>query len=86
MSDVTSGKDGYSILLTGFGAYKNALTVHTSYRQTVTSAIIDVALSTPLVILFSFFILLFSMFFTVFLSYGNGCVQNDKDNKNIQVV
>ncbi|MBQ2286637.1 MAG: sugar ABC transporter permease [Clostridia bacterium] len=55
VSDVTSGKDGYSILLTGFGAYKNALTVHTSYRQTVTSAIIDVALSTPLVILFSFF-------------------------------
>lgn len=55
VSDVTSGKEGYSILFTGFGAYKNALTVHTSYRQTVTSAIIDVALSTPLVILFSFF-------------------------------
>lgn len=55
VSDVTSGKDGYSIILTGFGAYKDALTVHTSYRQTVISAIIDVALSTPLVILFSFF-------------------------------
>ena len=55
VSDVTSGKDGYSIILTGFGAYKDALTVHTSYRQTVISAIIVVALSTPLVILFSFF-------------------------------
>lgn len=55
IGDVTSGKDGYSIAITGFSAYKDALTVHTSYRQTVTSAIIDVALSTPLVILFSFF-------------------------------
>ena len=55
IADVTSGKDGYSIMITGFNAYKDALTVHTSYRQTVISAIIDVALSTPLVILFSFF-------------------------------
>ena len=55
IGDVTSGRDGYSIAITGFSAYKDALTVHTSYRQTVTSAIIDVALSTPLVILFSFF-------------------------------
>lgn len=55
IGDVTSGKDGYSIVITGFSAYKDALTVHTSYRQTVTSAIIDVAISTPLVILFSFF-------------------------------
>lgn len=55
ISDVTSGKAGYQIVLRGFAAYKEALTVHTSYRQTVTSAIIDVALTTPLVILFSFF-------------------------------
>lgn len=55
ISDVTSGKDGYSFVIKGFSAYKDALTVHTSYRQTVTSAIIDVALTTPLVILFSFF-------------------------------
>ena len=55
IGDVTSGREGYSIAITGFSAYKDALTVHTSYRQTVTSAIIDVALSTPLVILFSFF-------------------------------
>lgn len=55
ISDVTSGKEGYKIIITGFKAYKDALMVHTSYRQTVTSAIIDVAISTPLVILFSFF-------------------------------
>ena len=55
ISEVTSGREGYSIALKGFSAYKEALTVHTSYRQTVTSAIIDVALTTPLVILFSFF-------------------------------
>ncbi|MBR2489661.1 MAG: sugar ABC transporter permease [Clostridia bacterium] len=55
ISDVTSGREGYQIALRGFAAYKEALTVHTSYRQTVTSAIIDVALTTPLVILFSFF-------------------------------
>lgn len=55
IGDVTSGRDGYKIVLTGFSAYKEAMTEHTSYRQTVVSAIIDVALSTPLVILFSFF-------------------------------
>lgn len=55
ISDVTSGREGYQIVLRGFAAYKEALTVHTSYRQTVTSAIIDMVLTTPLVILFSFF-------------------------------
>ena len=55
ISDVTSGADGYKFTVTGFSAYKNALFVHTSYRQTVIQSAIYVITTTPLVILFSFF-------------------------------
>ena len=55
ISDVTSGADGYKFTVTGFSAYKNALFVHTSYRQTVIRSAIYVITTTPLVILFSFF-------------------------------
>lgn len=55
ISDVVSGGDGYKITVTGISAYIEALTVHTSYRQTVVEAVINVVLTTPLVILFSFF-------------------------------
>ena len=55
VSDVTSGSDGYEFILSGFSAYSEALTVHTSYRQTVVSAVIDMVTVTPLIILFSFF-------------------------------
>lgn len=55
IGDVVSGSDGYQVTITGFSAFMEALTVHTSYRQTVVEAIINVVLTTPLIILFSFF-------------------------------
>lgn len=55
ISDVTSGADGYKIDISGFSAYFSALFEHTSYRQTVVSAFIDMITVTPLIILFSFF-------------------------------
>lgn len=55
ISDVTSGANGYSFSISGLSAYKEALFVHTSYRQTVISSALYVVTTTPLVILFSFF-------------------------------
>lgn len=55
VSDVTSGATGYKMTLTGFSAYYQALKVHTSYRQTVVSAALSVLTTTPLIIIFSFF-------------------------------
>lgn len=55
VSDVTSGAAGYKMTLTGFSAYYQALKVHTSYRQTVVSAAVSVLTTTPLIIVFSFF-------------------------------
>lgn len=55
ISDVTSGADGYSFSLSGISAYKEALLEHTSYRQTVVKSAINVITTTPLIILFSFF-------------------------------
>lgn len=55
VSDVTSGASGYRISLSGFSAYYEALFRHTSYRQTVTESAIRVVTTTPLVLLFSFF-------------------------------
>lgn len=56
LSDVTSGADGYSFSFSGISAYRDALFDHTSYRQTVVSSAIKVVTTTPLIILFSFFI------------------------------
>lgn len=55
VSEVSTSGSGYEIIIKGFSAYNEALNVHTSYRQTVVSAIIDVVTTTPLIILFSFF-------------------------------
>lgn len=55
ISEVTSGSDGYLINISGFSAYYSALFEHTSYRQTVVSAVTDMITVTPLIILFSFF-------------------------------
>ena len=55
ISEVTSGSSGYKIDISGFSAYYSALFEHTSYRQTVVSAFIDMITVTPLIILFGFF-------------------------------
>ena len=55
ISEVASGSSGYKIDISGFSAYYSALFEHTSYRQTVVSAFIDMITVTPLIILFGFF-------------------------------
>ncbi len=55
VSDVTSGPSGYKMVLKGFSSYYEALNVHTSYRQTVVKSILSVLGTTPLIIIFSFF-------------------------------
>lgn len=56
IGNVTTGANGYSIKIQGFKAYYDALFVHTTYRQTVVGAIMDMALSVPLILIFSFII------------------------------
>ncbi len=55
VSDVTSGADGYKMSLTGISAYYEALKVNIDYRQTVVKSVINVFLTAPLIIIFSFF-------------------------------
>lgn len=56
VSDVTTDGSGYHFTLSGFSAYNEAINVHTSYRQTVVTAILDVLKTTPLILIFSFFL------------------------------
>ena len=44
----------YGIKIIGFKAYDEALNVHTSYRQTVVEAILQVLKTTPIIMLYSF--------------------------------
>ena len=55
ISDVTSGSEGYKIALRGFQSYSDAFNKHTSYRQTVVESVMNTVTTTPLIILFSFF-------------------------------
>ena len=55
ISDVTSGSGGYQIDIKDFSAYYRAMNEHTDYKKTVASAIINTVTTTPLIILFSFF-------------------------------
>lgn len=55
ISDVTSGSSGYQIDIKDFSAYYRAMNEHTDYKKTVASAIINTVTTTPLIILFSFF-------------------------------
>lgn len=55
ISDVTSGGNGYQIDIKDFSAYYRAMKEHNSYRQTVVEAIMNTVSTTPLIILFSFF-------------------------------
>lgn len=55
VSDVTSGSEGYKIAIKGFGSYFKAFNEHTSYRQTVVESVLNTVATTPLIILFSFF-------------------------------
>lgn len=55
VSTVTSGPTGYKMTLKGFSSYYEALNVHTSYRQTVVKSVLSVLATTPLIIIFSFF-------------------------------
>ncbi len=56
ISDVTTDGSGYHISLSGFSAYFEAFNSHTSYRQTVVTAILDVLKTTPIILIFSFFL------------------------------
>lgn len=56
IGDVTTSPEGYKIALSGFSAYNEALNVHTSYRQDVVSTFIEVITTTPLIVIYSFFI------------------------------
>lgn len=55
MSEVTTNGQGYSIALRGFQSFDKAFNDHTSYRQTVVESIMKTIGTTPLIILFSFF-------------------------------
>ncbi len=55
VSDVTSGANGYVMKLKDFSAYYDAIKDHTTYRQTVVESVMSVLATTPLIIIFSFF-------------------------------
>ncbi len=55
ISDVTSGAEGYQIKIQGIKAYVDAFKVHTSFRQSVVEAVLNTVTTTPLIVLFSFF-------------------------------
>jgi len=56
VSEVVTNGNGYSFSIRGFSSYYEALFSHTSYRQTVVEAILNVLKNTPFILLFSFFI------------------------------
>ena len=55
ISEVTAGGDGYHISIQGFKSYVDAFKVHNSFRQSVVEAIMNTIGTTPLIVLFSFF-------------------------------
>ncbi len=56
ISNVVIDGTGYKFNITGFSAYNEALNVHTDYRQIVVEAFFQVIKTTPLILLFSFFL------------------------------
>lgn len=52
ISDATGS--AYGIKIIGFEPYNQALNVHTSYRQTVVEAVLQVLKTTPIIMLYSF--------------------------------
>lgn len=56
ITDVNFGSTGYSFgSFSGLEHYDYALFTHTEYRQTVTEALLDMLLTVPLIMVFSFF-------------------------------
>ena len=56
VTDVNFGASGYSFGdFVGIEHYKSALLTHTKYRQTVVSAMLEMLLTAPLIMVFSFF-------------------------------
>lgn len=55
VSNVTITGEGYRTTFQGFSSYYTALFSHSTYNQTVVSALIDMLVQTPLIMIFSFF-------------------------------
>ena len=55
VSDVSVSPDGRKMAFSGFGYFKEALFVSNDFRETATSSVLSMLLTTPLVMIFSFF-------------------------------